>query len=97
MRVSSCPICGRQPKIKYCVPRKDGTSRRMCECPSYDSVVPGSDYLNHPWFIFIGDGDDNAIFSQWNKAIERYRQNIKKDWFDRDFSPWTDSLQVEFY
>ena len=94
MQVYKCPLCGRPPKITECRPHK-GNRRRMCQCPALDSVIPYPDHINRPWFIYVGDGDDNAIFKVWNQAIERYKSNSAKRWFDRDFSPWTNDSHLE--
>lgn len=94
MRVSKCPICGRLPKIEECHPFKN-KRRRMCFCPNLDSVIPCSDHLNHSWFIYCGDGDDNSIFKLWNAAINRYNLNKEKPWFEKDFSAWTNDIHLE--
>lgn len=97
MKVSVCPICGRKPIIIQCMPYKNGTQRRMCKCPRLDSVVPHLDNINRPWFIYVGDGDDNAIFTEWNKAIARYLDNKSKDWFNRDYSKWSNNSSIELW
>jgi hypothetical protein len=92
MKITPCPICNKFPKILQCVPFKDGTQRRMCKCPSYDSVIPQPNSFPQPWFVFIGDGDNNAIYKEWNKAVKSYSENP-----DAIHAKWTDNPQVELW
>lgn len=96
MRINSCPRCGRQPQIIECVTSKRNgyLRRRMVECPSLCSVIPGRDHLCHFGFIYEGDGDDNTIFKAWNAAIDRFNENQSKSWMEHDYSPWTDDPHV---
>lgn len=93
MRITPCPICGREPKITECR-SFNNIRRRSCHCPELDSVIPYPDNLNKFGFIYIGNGDDNAIFKLWNLAIQRYQENKPKDWFDRDFSRWSNDSHI---
>lgn len=62
--------------------------RRLIRCPNYCSVlVPLRDvdddrvekspwdnkWVKSSWLIFLGDGDDNAIYKLWNKYIDERR------------------------
>ena len=95
MKIMKCPRCGRYPKIYECVSAKK-VRRRLCMCPSYCSVVPYKHGRGNTFgFLFIGDGDDNAIFRNWNMAIGRYIEDEKKPWRDRGCSPWTDDVRVQ--
>lgn len=80
MVVKACPKCGRMPKIAECVSRTD-IRRRICKCPNYCSVVSTSctdkninfisTNLDYTFaFIYCGDGDDNKIYSIWNKQLK---------------------------
>lgn len=93
MRITPCPICGREPKIIECIPY-NGIRRRICGCPKYDSVIPYADYLNRSSFIYKGDGDNNAIYKLWNLAIKRYKENKTKNWPERDWSHWSDNSHI---
>ena len=94
MKIMKCPKCGRYPKIYECaLVRK--IRRRMCKCPSYCNVIPYMHgYGNTFGFLFVGNGDDNDIFRNWNMAIGRYIENEKKSWHDTDYSPWTNDVRV---
>jgi len=41
--------------------------------------------------MYNGEGDDNAIFKLWNLATDRWKKNKELDWFDWDWSPWSDN------
>jgi hypothetical protein len=71
MYVKPCPICGRMPKITEGRSFKDGTRRRFIKCPNYCSVITPdrNTFFNQSSMIYIGDGDDNAIYSLWNKRL----------------------------
>lgn len=87
MVIKACPKCGRKPKIEEGIPI-NGARRRICRCPNYCSVFPNFRLRVYDTsFIFVGEGDDNAILSIWNKCIDRYNLNTPKEWFERDFSP----------
>ena len=94
MFVESCPKCGRLPKIVECCVNqkyKNGIRRRLCECPNLCSVIPCKDGLNHGWFEFDGDGDANVMYRQWDLAIELYRENLTKPWYERVYNEtWRD-------
>lgn len=84
MFVKPCPKCGRMPIIKECMPTKDGVRRRMCLAKCYHSCLsPDIIYSNKnveqdiyhfaykrtPFFVFLGEGDDNTIYKIWNEAL----------------------------
>ena len=77
MYVKPCPKCGRMPKITEGRSFKDGTRRRFIKCPNYCSVITPDRItfsfrpfgLNDCSIMYIGDGDDNAIYSLWNKRL----------------------------
>lgn len=69
MKIKPCPKCGRAPKIYEGIRLNDGVRRRLCMCPKMCSVLPIGG-LKLFLFVFRGDGDDNAIFSVWNKCID---------------------------
>lgn len=70
MKIKPCPKCGRAPKIYEGIRRDDGVRRRLCMCPKMCSVLSIGG-LKLPLFVFRGDGDDNAVYSLWNKLIKR--------------------------
>lgn len=70
MLIKPCPKCGKTPKIYECIPFNDGVRRRLCSCPKNCSVL-WFNGLSDFYFIFRGDGDDNTIYSLWNKHIKR--------------------------
>lgn len=39
-------------------------------------------------FEYEGEGDDNAVYKLWNKAIARYISNEESEWYNRDYSDW---------
>lgn len=82
MRVLKCPKCGRLPKIKYCLPKRNGTERRSCYCPNLCLVIPSENEHDFPTFgfIFEGKGDDNKILSIWNQKITRYEKEEEELW-----------------
>ena len=67
----------------------------LVQCPNYHSVIPTQTWINQFYFVFVGDGDDNKIFKEWNKAIERFKKNDGIPWYDQDRTPWSDSKQLE--
>lgn len=82
MYIKKCPKCGRIPVIKEAVSKT--YRRRICCDPCYSSKLdqiklakyscietnPWDSYIyGHPWFIFIGEGDNNAIYKIWNEAL----------------------------
>lgn len=88
MYVTPCPKCGRIPVIHEGIRiknYKNGIRRRFCLCPNYCSVIPRSDELYTFSFEFDGEGDDNAIFKEWNKAVKCYLENVEKPWFERTY------------
>lgn len=88
MYVTPCPKCGREPKIEECLPNrkyKNGIRRRICMCPNYCSVIPQNNMYSF-MFTFEGDGDDNVIYKEWNKAIKCYLNNINKPWYERNYN-----------
>lgn len=94
MHVLPCPECGRKPKIVDCIPgvlgriaNGKGQRKRICHCPNNCSVIP-SGYVEHFYFEFLGEGDDNEIYKLWNKAVGRYLHNKDLKWRDKDFSDW---------
>jgi hypothetical protein len=75
MYIKPCPKCGRMPKITEGHSFKNGTRRRFIGCPNYCSVLEPQN-LYHTfayscWNTYIGDGDDNAIYSLWNERLIR--------------------------
>lgn len=95
MRITPCPVCGRQPKIIECVSYTD-KRRRMCRCPSYDGILPGPNGFKRSFFVYVGDGDDNDIYKLWNKAIEYYNQNKKTlSWNYYEVPEWKDNSHIE--
>ena len=89
MRIIPCPICGNMPKIIEGNSFKDGTRRRLCGCPHYCSVIPENDRLYHSRFIYCGDGDANAIFRIWNRAIEMYERVKDDGWQSKNDIFWS--------
>ena len=83
MFVQACPKCGRRPKIDGCVPAKDGTRRRICYCPKLCTFIRG-EYGPRFSFVFRGDGDDNTIYSIWNKYVEWYLDHADDFWSSSD-------------
>lgn len=84
MIVKPCPKCGRKPIIKECMSSKDGVRRRMClakcyhSCLSTDTIYSNKSveqniyhfaYKTTPFFVFLGEGDDNNIYKIWNEAL----------------------------
>lgn len=80
MKITPCPICNNIPKIKELPLGKKGERRRYCFCPRLDSVMPDLlNGINYPGFVVYGDGDANAIYKIWNRAIDRYNSNKNKE------------------
>ena len=68
MRITPCPKCGRIPKIVECCRVKNGARRRLVFCPNFCTIIR-SPRLYASSFIFIGDGDDNAVYKLWNEKV----------------------------
>lgn len=87
MRIEPCPSCGRAPIIKECLPDPKGTRRRICRCPNSCLVVPSRHYPGHYQysFLYIGDGDDNAILRNWNSGV---RYSKKYGWVPHGAPVW---------
>lgn len=76
MYIKPCPKCGRLPKITEGRPCKNGARRRFIGCPNYCSVLETQKNPYHTlaysfYNTYIGDGDDNAIYSLWNERLVR--------------------------
>lgn len=81
MYIKKCPKCGRIPDIIECVPTKTGVRRRMCKDPcyqgkldnyklrSYNQIEMDCTHYSTCSFVFVGEGDDNAIYKIWNEAL----------------------------
>ena len=74
MYIKPCPKCGRLPKITEGRPCKNGTRRRFIGCPNYCSVLKTqkNPYHTLPYSFYntyIGDGDNNTIYSLWNERL----------------------------
>ena len=68
MRIAPCPKCGRIPKIVEGRCAKNGARRRMIFCPNLCNISC-TPHLYYSSFLFIGDGDDNAIYKLWNEKV----------------------------
>lgn len=97
MIIKNCPICGRKPYISECVRDADGTRRRMCGCRRYDTVITTPDGERNSFFVFRGDGDDNAIFSVWNKFVDKYVQNKDKPSSGQNLSVVDERVELRRY
>ena len=68
--------CGRKPVIHECVPTKAGIRRRLVYCPNYCSIFQA--WKPSPsMFIFLGEGDDNTIYKEYNRQIAKKEREIK--------------------
>lgn len=69
MRIISCPECGRMPKIYECIPVKGKRQRIIC-CPNFCSIFKRKNNGIYEFYItYLGEGDDNALFKEWNKKV----------------------------
>lgn len=83
MFIKPCKKCGRLPVIAEIRPR-NGQRQRTIRCPNYCSCLlplneidnphinkpPYSDSFLNSWLlIYVGEGDDNAIYKAWNDAM----------------------------
>ena len=86
MRIKPCPKCNRLPVITECKQR-NGVRRRLIKCPNYCACLLPLRYIddsrvekppfenkwgNSAMLVFLGDGDDNAIYKVWNSSITEW-------------------------
>ena len=71
MRITSCPKCGRMPKIYEGISTSQNLRRRLIGCPNFCSVIPtDKHYWKDSWFLYIGNEDDNTIYKIWNEKVK---------------------------
>lgn len=75
MRITPCPKCGRMPKISEMRCAKNGVRRRWISCPNFHYVLEPHyndkyDRMNKWYIVFVGEGDDNAVYKRWNELVK---------------------------
>lgn len=96
MRIEPCPCCGKAPVIEELHERPKGIRRRMCHCPNLCSVIPCVHKKYYQFaFIYVGNGDSNAILRNWNSGVRYYKKHGWMSYGSYTKFAWTDDPQVQ--